>query len=366
MHTIEIDLGEVRYPVFIGKQLLPTLADRFAEYGGKGQPYFIIDEFIYEALFTELQSVIHSLGGDLFCIPAGKSNKTFAAAMSVFSDLDKKNISRDTTIIAIGGGVVGDLAGFVASCWYRGVSLIHVPTTLLSAVDSCLGGKTALNFRRTVNAVGTYHHPVSILVDISLLNKLPEREVASGFGEIIKYSALGATEITSILDLGKSAAIDKLGELIGLSLKEKERFVRNDVSESSNRLFLNFGHTIGHAIEFATVFNGAESLRHGEGVALGMVAIFKICIKLGLLEAKDLERLKRLLEEHGLPVVFHSNSIDMTRERLIEKVVGLAFKDKKRTSKALRLVVLNGWGNPMLYPTDDASLIAFGVREVIV
>ena len=158
-----------------------------------------------------------------------------------------------------------------------------MPTTLLSAVDSCLGGKTAINFRHTVNAIGTYHHPTSILVDTNLLSTLPKREISSGFGEIVKYSVLGSNEITNILEKGKASSLENLGKLIGLCLKRKEKFVRGDIKESSNRLFLNFGHTIGHAIEFSTIFNGAETLRHGEGVALGMVAIFKICINLGML-----------------------------------------------------------------------------------
>ena len=179
--------------------------------------------------------------------------------MRVFADLYKKNVSRETTIIAVGGGVIGDLAGFIASCWYRGVNLIHIPTTLLAAVDSCVGRKTAINFRNTVNAVGTYHHPVSILIDTDLLNSLPDREIASGFGEIIKYSTLGANQITKILEEGRDKSLQQLSKLISLCLKEKEKLVRGDVKESSNRLFLNFGHTIGHAIEFSTFFNGTET-----------------------------------------------------------------------------------------------------------
>ena len=365
MKEIGIDLGEVKYPLFIGEHLLFNLAEKYADLGGKGKAYFIVDEFVYNSFHVELQGVIDSLGGDVFRLNAGKTNKTFEAAMRVFADLDKKNVSRDTTIVAIGGGVVGDLAGFVASCWYRGVRLIHVPTTLLSAADSCLGGKTAINFRHTVNAVGTYHHPVSIVVDTVLLKMLPDRELASGFGEIVKYSALGATDITKILKLGKTAALEKLDELVGLSLKEKERFVHGDVNESSNRLFLNFGHTIGHAIEFATVFNGSESLRHGEGVALGMVAIFRICITLNILKEEELLLLKNLLTEHGLPITFEAAKVDMSPDRLVEKVVELSFKDKKRTSQHLRLVVLDGWGNPKLHHTDDVELIALGAREII-
>lgn len=361
-----IDLGSVSYPLFVGPGLIRKISSDYSLYGGKGRAYVIIDEYIYSNFCSQIQEMEDRLGAVVYKVKAGKGNKTFATAMRIFADLDKQNVSRDSTILAIGGGVIGDLAGFIASCWYRGVNLIHVPTTLLSAVDSCLGGKTAINFKRTVNAVGTYHHPVSILIDTQLLAGLPEREIASGFGEIVKYSVLGASEITNILERGRDVSLDRLGSLISLSLKEKERFVKGDVRESANRLFLNFGHTIGHAIEFSTVFNGSEMLRHGEGVALGMIAIFRICISRGLLQESDMERLKGMLSEHGLPIYFEASSVDMSAERLSEKVVDLAFKDKKRTSNKLRLVVVNGWGRPELYPTDNPELIALGVKEVVV
>ena len=135
----------------------------------------------------------------LYVLPGKKNNKSFYAVLKVFEFLEKNNISRDATIVAVGGGVVGDLAGFVASCWYRGVDLIHIPTTLLSAVDSCLGGKTAINFRNTVNAIGSYHHPKAIFIDTKILLELPQREISSGYGEIIKYGMLGCTGITEIL-----------------------------------------------------------------------------------------------------------------------------------------------------------------------
>ena len=366
MNKIAIDLGGITYPVFIENGLISDISGKLTELRAEGSLYFIVDRFIYQAYQRDIETAASGQNGNIFCINAGKSNKTFATAMRIFADLDKRNVSRDVVIVAIGGGVIGDIAGFVASCWYRGVRLIHMPTTVLSAVDSCLGGKTAINFKHTVNAVGTYHHPIAIIIDTDVILNLPDREIASGFGEIVKYSALGATQITQILEQGNKYSVSRIAELIGLSLKVKESFVRNDVAEGSKRLFLNFGHTIGHAIEFATVFNGVESLRHGEGVALGMVAIYRICISLNLLEERDLKRLKTLLTMHRLPVVFNARRIDTSRERLIRKVVQLTLKDKKRTSTHLRLIVLDGWGNPELHITDDPKLISLGVGEVIV
>ena len=279
--------------------------------------------------------------------------------------LDFKNISRDSTIVAVGGGVVGDLAGFVSSCWYRGVDLIHVPTTLLSAVDSCLGGKTAINFRETVNAVGSYHHPKEILIDTQILTELPSREISSGFGEIIKYGMIGCERIISILESKDFELSTSIDELIELSLKEKERFVKDDIKETSNRLSLNFGHTIGHAIEFSTIFNGEETLRHGEGVGLGMLAIFRIAVQLNYLAEDDLKLLRSLLTKFSLPISFNATSMGLSRDSLVDRVVRLCLKDKKRVKSDLRLILLDGIGNPFIYQTSDEELLAEGVREVI-
>jgi len=236
---------------------------------------------------------------------------------------------------------------------------------LLSAVDSCVGGKTALNFRQTINAVGTYHHPICIFIDTGLLNDLPRRELSSGFGEIIKYAALGNSYIRSSIDNTDSVERLDLAALIAHSLREKERFVRGDIRESADRLSLNFGHTIGHAIEFATVYDGEETLRHGEGVALGMVAIFSICVSLGFLKKDDLLWLKGVLTKCGLPCLFEARKVGMTVQDLRDQVNLLCFKDKKRTSKFLRLVLLDGIGNPIIYKTDDRGLISQGIQEVI-
>lgn len=360
-----LDLGDVSYPVHVGQRFAEHLRSKLECELQAGRYYFIFDEFIYQNLFKD------NVAGDSFfedkiLIPARKGNKTFYAAMRVFSDLESRNISRDSVVVAIGGGVVGDLAGFVASCWYRGVKLVHVPTTLLSAVDSCVGGKTAINFKSTVNAVGTYHHPETIFIDTDLLLNLPAREISSGFAEIVKYAALGETEIERILESGSEINSETLAELVTYSLKCKARFVSNDIREGSKRLFLNFGHTIGHALEFSTIFNGEEQLRHGEGVALGMVAICHICKELGLLSEAEVQRMERLLTSVGLALRFPAAQVGLSREELIDRVASLAFKDKKRKQDALRLIVLNGWGRPEIYETSDWNLVSAGASRVIV
>ncbi|NVK02948.1 MAG: 3-dehydroquinate synthase [Oceanospirillaceae bacterium] len=363
MKTLNINLGVTEYPVIIDSGMLDDF-DKMFNYIGQNKPlYFIVDSFIERNY--QFRAASRKYNFSVYVLDGGKNNKNFNSAMKIFQDLDDKNISRDVAIVAVGGGVVGDLSGFIASCWYRGVELISIPTTLLSAVDSCLGGKTAINFRNTVNAIGSYHHPKMILIDTKVINSLPKREISSGYGEIIKYGMIGSEGIREkLMQLNVDCTTD-LEELICLSLKQKEAYVCGDVSEQSNRLFLNFGHTIGHAIEFSTVYEGEEVLRHGEGVALGMLAIFRICIHLEYLNEEDISTLRAIIEKLGLPVAFSASSIGMSRDALIDSITSLAFKDKKRTSKNLRLVILDKIGSPTLYETKDEELIKLGVAEVI-
>tara|TARA_B110000091_G_scaffold208960_1_gene249398 strand:+ start:892 stop:1992 length:1101 start_codon:yes stop_codon:yes gene_type:complete len=365
MRKFNVDLGSVEYSVQISDDIVAKLDDYLFKTKPRGDLVFIIDAFIQEKYFPKNAPIRKKSGHFFYVVPGKKNNKSFYTALKVFEYLDSNNISRDATIVAIGGGVVGDLAGFVSGCWYRGVDLIHIPTTLLSAVDSCLGGKTAINFRNTVNAIGTYHHPKAVLIDTKLLSELPSREVSSGFGEIIKYGMLGCERITNILQDKNFELSTSIDELIELSLKEKERFVRGDIKESSNRLYLNFGHTVGHAIEFSTIFNGEESLRHGEGVGLGMLAIFRIAIQLGYLAEDDLKLLKTLLSKFSLPTSFSAISLGLSRESLVDRVVNLCLKDKKRIKSDLRMILLDGIGKPFVYKTSDRELIAKGVMEVI-
>ena len=365
MINFNINLGSVCYPIYVADDIFQNLTSRITEIKSTGKVVIIVDEQIVRLRTEIFDEIKQDNRFYIYVIPGQKNNKTFYFAMKIFEFLDGNNISRDSTIVGIGGGVIGDLTGFIASCWYRGVDLIHIPTTLLSAVDSCVGGKTAVNFRSTVNAVGSYYHPKAILIDSNILLALPPREISSGFGEIIKYACLGCKEISNILTKTNNIKTNHINKLIELSLKEKEKFVKGDIGEQANRLFLNFGHTIGHAIEFSTIYNGEETLRHGEGVALGMLAIFRICVHLGYLLETDLVELRTTLSRYGLPVTYESASLGINRAALVDRVIELCFKDKKRTASQLRLILLNGIGNPFIYSTDDRELIKFGILEVI-
>ena len=195
--------------------------------------------------------------------------------------------------------------------------------------------------------------------------ELPPREISSGFAEIIKYAVLGAPKITECISKENTLSSSLLAWYVEQSLKQKERFVKNDISESANRLFLNFGHTIGHAIEFSTIYDGEETLRHGQGVALGMIAIFRICIELDYLEESDIKWLRAVLDRFELPIYYESMAIGLKPEELVKNILNLAFKDKKRTNTGLRLILLDGIGNPFIFKTNSQKLIKLGIEEVI-
>lgn len=365
MIEFRIDLGSINYPVVIGAGILKNLLGHIDKLRPSGSVVILIDEIVAKLYESEIFVWRQEERIKIYIVPGGKNNKSFYAALKIFEFLDINNVSRDSTIVAIGGGVVGDMGGFVASCWYRGVGLIHIPTTLLSAVDSCVGGKTAINFRSTVNAVGTYHHPCGILIDKDLMLSLPKREISSGFGEIIKYSRIGANHIAKVLEESSIEKLDQIDVLIKYSLQEKEKFVHDDIGEQGNRLYLNFGHTIGHAIEFSTVFNGEETLRHGEGVGLGMLAIFRISEKLGFLDDLHIRNMKETLTKYGLPISIKSEDYGIDRKNLVQRIIDLCFKDKKRTSTHLRLILTDRNFNPFIYKTSDKELIQHGVLEVV-
>ena len=361
---IEIDLGDVTCQVEIGSNTIINLFSTLQK--NKNDILIIIDKNIAEIYCKKLK---YFYDFNLVILNGGKENKSFLTLKKIFSKLDKLNFPRSGKIVAIGGGVIGDIAGLAASLWYRGCQLVHVPTTLLSSVDSCIGGKTALNFKSTINAIGSYYHPSRVVIDTKLLSKLPKRELKSGFAEIIKYSILGDKLITNKLyEIKKSDLIniDDLEDIIKLCLLRKAKFVKWDIQEKNKRLLLNLGHTIGHALEINSIVNGKEQLRHGEGVALGIVAISKIATEVGKLSKTDFQKIINLIKKFDLPINISAMLFKCERKVLIKKCVDSVFRDKKRTSKFLRLILpMSSSGSCEIYQTDSTELIRSAIEYVI-
>ena len=274
-------------------------------------------------------------------LPDGESHKNWATLEHIFDALLAEHFDRKATLVALGGGVVGDLAGFAAACYMRGVDYIQIPTTLLAQVDSSVGGKTAINHPAGKNMIGAFHQPRLVIADVDCLNTLPRRELVAGLAEVIKYGAALDAEflawiesnVARLLSLETAALI----HAVRRSCEIKAEVVAADERESGRRALLNFGHTFGHAIEAGL---GYGRWLHGEAVGCGMVLAAKLSQRLGLIEASRAQRLERVVEMAGLPTVLPD--IDVSR------LIDLMRVDKKAVSGEQRFVLLEGVSNAIV------------------
>jgi len=278
-------------------------------------------------------------------IPAGESEKNLARFAEILDALAAQRASRDVTVIALGGGVIGDLAGFAAACWMRGVRLVQLPTTLLAMVDSAVGGKTAVDLPAGKNLVGAFHQPSAVFADIDTLATLPERELRAGLAEVVKYGAIFDARFFEWIETNAEALLsrdaDALGEAVLRSCKHKIKVVARDETERGPRALLNFGHTFGHAIETEA---GYGTLLHGEAVAIGMVLAARLSGELGRSPLLDSARLAGLLAHFGLPIELPEG---LSAEALLERMR----LDKKAVSGQLRLVLWTRLGRAVM--ADD-------------
>ena len=296
-------------------------------------------------------SPVRSFYGDLFppCevieIGIGEPSKTLATVEKIYEALLRYEIDRSSFVVAIGGGLVCDVAAYAASTYLRGLRFGFVPTTLLAQVDASVGGKNGVNFKGYKNLVGTFTQPLFVLCDFALLKTLPEPELKNGFAEAIKTAAIGDAHLFSFLETAWKGALSLEGDVIERivydCLTVKSRIVSFDEREKGERRKLNFGHTVGHALE------KVNHLRHGEAVSLGMVAAAKVSVRRGLLTQNDLERIEGLLGRFDLPVKTHVNA-DLVRDALR--------KDKKREDEEIYFVLLDGIGNARVAPVGIDEL----------
>jgi 3-dehydroquinate synthase len=302
---LEIHAGSSSYPVVVGPGALEHLAGLLDKVGLTGRLRIVADERVAELHGAALQTCIRESGRDtaLLEISGQERNKNLATVASVYDWLIEVGTDRSDAILAFGGGVVGDLVGFVAATYLRGVRLIHLPTTLLATVDSSIGGKTGVNHQAGKNLIGAFHQPSLVLADLNLIRTLPRRELAAGWAEVIKIGMVASSELfcrleaapDEMLSLGPGAAwaIARSIELKGLIVAIDER-----ETGRAQRLVLNYGHTIGHAIEAASRYGG---FLHGEAVAIGMVGAAEIARKMARLPGEAQARQAALLERFGLP-----------------------------------------------------------------
>ncbi len=318
MQTLHVELGERRYPIFIGSQLDPK---QLLEPYIHGQQVMIVsNETVAPLYLSHYQEALKSLGKTVAtCIlPDGEKYKDIQHLNLIFDALLEAGFNRDCTVLALGGGVIGDMAGFASACFQRGVYFIQVPTTLLSQVDSSVGGKTGINHPLGKNMLGAFQQPQVVLADMAQLDTLPDRELSAGLSEVIKYALLGDADFLVWLEQNMDGLIGRdaelLAEAVYRSCAHKARIVANDEKEQGERALLNLGHTFGHAIES---YLGYGTWLHGEAVATGMVMAADLSQRLGWISNDDVERTKKLF--NALICRYHvqkfhwMNSLDIWR-----------------------------------------------------
>ena len=371
MEYITVDIPGSEYEVCVGRNLTDNIV-RFLEGHTKNKNVLIVtDDFFSNGYALGLLSELKNAGfvPYTYIMKGGKVNKSFNEVLKIYGELEINDFARDSILIALGGGVIGDLAGFVASTWYRGMNLLHIPTTLMGMVDSSIGGKVAINYRQTINAVGNYYHPMANFMDINLIDSLPDRDYISGLAEVIKCSLIADADLVNYLMSNREKILARdipaLVFCIRRAIEIKVDHVRNDVEEGGKRLLLNYGHTLGHAIEMATQTDEEEAFRHGEGVSLGISAVLSIAESHLNIPYEVANVARSLLESFKLPVSFSASEYGHDRTMLIEQCMRLMLKDKKRKDNRLRFVLVDVLGHAKVYTGIPNENIRIAFEAVI-
>ncbi len=348
--VVEVPHAQGAYPVYIGEGLLSNSAIWSKHLSGA---VLVVTEDRVASLYQPtLQNALKDHPNVVFLsLPPGESTKSIAHWSLILDQLVSMNAQRDATVIALGGGVMGDLAGFAAASYMRGIRLIQMPTTLLAQVDASIGGKTGINHPMGKNLIGAFHAPEAVVIDLATLATLDQRDYQAGLAEVIKYGAIGDIEFFAWLEKQVHALNDReskvLQEAVRRSVSAKKAVVVADEKESGERALLNFGHTFGHALETLT---GYETLLHGEAVAIGMVLASHLSEILGMAPVGTTKRLQALIEALGLPSTLPDGQDPQT-------IIDRMRLDKKNRDNTIRLVLLEDLGKACLRPCQETDII---------
>jgi 3-dehydroquinate synthase len=365
IRVVPVGLGDRAYEVLVGSGLIDTAGERIAPLLKRARTAIVADETVAGLHGTRLRASLEAAGlaCEFITIPPGESSKSFDGLADVVDRLLALALDRGDMIIAFGGGVVGDLAGFAAAIYKRGIDFVQIPTTLLAQVDSSVGGKTAIDTPRGKNLVGAFHQPRLVLADLDVLATLPDREMRAGYAEVIKYGLLGDFDFFEWLETNGAAVLARepraLASAIARSVEMKAEIVAEDEREAGRRALLNLGHTFGHALEAEMGFG--DGLLHGEAVALGCAQALRFSADRGLLPRQDALRAERGVAAAGLPVrLEHVAGGPFSADRLIEHMA----QDKKAEGGALTLVLARGIGEAFVSKgVDPEPLRRFLISE---
>lgn len=359
MRKIIINTGNKKYPVVIGSSILSELPDKLKHEKINNNIYILLDKNVAKFHLALIKATISSRYKKfrISILPPGEKSKTEYFLKKIYSDFIKNKFGRDTTLIAIGGGVTGDLAGYAAATYMRGIHLVHVPTTLLAMIDSSIGGKTGINFERKKNIIGSFYQPKLVFIDVAFLTTLPKRELASALGELVKYGLITNLDFYKFL----SANINKIKSL---NYKILERTIRESIlikngvvsidefELEGKRKILNLGHTFAHAIESNLQFK----IKHGEAVVAGILCALFLSNQLGLLKSTDLEKLLKLPLNIPLPKLIHSLNM--------QRVYNTMLYDKKNRNEKIMFVLFSNIGNVFVDVPASKSEVIFALEKM--
>jgi len=349
--VVNVKLKNNSYNIIIGDNVLENIDDLHKQYFGQRSKIIIFDKKLSKSIYLKL--LVAKLGKKTksISIPSGEKSKSIAALNNLYNKLFSNNIDRNTVIYAFGGGVIGDLSGFAAATYMRGIDYVQVPTTLLSQIDSSVGGKTAINSPYGKNLIGAFYQPKLVLIDINTLGSLPEKQMLSGYAEMIKYGLINDSNFFLWLEkYGKNILkkdMKKLEYAIAVCCKSKSKIVTQDEKEKGLRALLNLGHTFGHAFEKIANF---KHFTHGEAVSVGTILAFKLSTELNYCSKNDFTKVNNHFKSIKLPIHITNLFKNKVKATDIIKVMKL---DKKTVNNIIKLILVKGIGKAFICDTID-------------
>ena len=354
MEILNVNLGDRSYPIYVGAGILDSLGQRLREAGLARKVAVVTNPTVAQLYLDAVHGSLDYAGFEVIpiLVPDGEEHKTFKSLTTIYDRLIAERCERKSSVLALGGGVIGDLAGFAAATYLRGVPYVQVPTTLLAQVDSSVGGKTGVNHENGKNLIGAFYQPKLVLIDVNVLASLPRRELLAGLAEVIKYGIIEDPQLFRDVEkkLKKIVALDRelLQRIVVTSCSIKARIVEMDEREENQRAVLNFGHTIGHALEAATNY---QRFLHGEAVAVGMVKAAMLSVQHGFCDQQSFERILEIITEAGLPS-------EIPAGLSLQSVIEAIQLDKKAAEGKIKFVMSEGIGKTRFHWLSPREVLA--------
>ncbi len=365
---IEYRINKENYQIYYLNNKLSQITNDLEKMKSDKKILFLFDKNINKKIRSEIYSELKLSGCNIFEIEfiGSKKNKNLKAVLKIIDFMISKGFTRKSIVLSMGGGVLGDLSALAASLYMRGMIYLHIPTTMTSIVDSCIGGKTAINYQNIINSIGTYFHANKVYILDKIIKNLPEREYISGIPEVLKCGLIKDTKILNFLENESFKIKKKKSEIVKdlclRSLKTKIHFFKDDVYEKKNRLMLNFGHTFAHSIEMAidkNITNEKELLRHGEAVGIGILCELEYASQ----NSKLIKKTKEILNLYNLPIDL--KHLNLNKQKLQNDIFKFLFLDKKRINKYPRYINLQNVGKPKIEEMQDYNKINIIINNIL-